>query len=107
MKVRAILFALALVAPTGWASTPETQAVEFFNTDLGHYFLTADAAEALSVDAGAAGDGWVRTGRTFGALALGGTRIGFARIVKYAGMALTVVRFVRGFLGRRRSRRRR
>lgn len=37
-------------------------AVEFFNVDLGHYFLTASAAEASGIDAGAAGPGWQRTG---------------------------------------------
>jgi uncharacterized protein DUF5648 len=39
--------------------------VEFFNTFLGHYFMTADGAEIASLEAGAAGPGWVRTGWSF------------------------------------------
>jgi len=38
---------------------------EFFNTALGHYFMTADAAEAAGIDNGAAGPGWMRTGSTW------------------------------------------
>ncbi|HEX3097741.1 MAG TPA: hypothetical protein VHQ02_08490, partial [Usitatibacter sp.] len=37
----------------------------YFNTATGHYFVTAGAGEALGIDAGAAGAGWVRTGRSF------------------------------------------
>lgn len=47
------------------ASSANTQAVEFYNADLQHYFLTAEPAEALAIDGGSAGDGWVRTGRSF------------------------------------------
>jgi hypothetical protein len=58
---------LALVVAHGaLAATPQTTTVEFFNTGLQHYFVTADAVEALAVDSGAAGPGWVRTGRAFG-----------------------------------------
>jgi uncharacterized repeat protein (TIGR02543 family) len=39
--------------------------VEFHNTALDHYFITADSVEALAVDAGAAGPGWTRTGLSF------------------------------------------
>ncbi|MBK8738082.1 MAG: hypothetical protein IPM02_00345 [Betaproteobacteria bacterium] len=53
---------------------PETHAVvEFHNTDLDHYFLTADAAEATAIDNGSAGPGWSRTGNTF--KAGGGTTV--------------------------------
>ncbi|HET9470938.1 MAG TPA: hypothetical protein VFO24_07510, partial [Usitatibacter sp.] len=47
------------------AAGPDSQAVEYFNTGTGHYFVTAGAGEALGIDAGAAGPGWVRTGRSF------------------------------------------
>lgn len=40
-------------------------AVEFYNSGLKHYFLTADPAEAAAIDAGAAGPGWGRTGGSF------------------------------------------
>ena len=48
--------------------------VEFFNPTIkngagtpgiGHYFITAAAAEAISIDNGGSGPGWQRTGRTF------------------------------------------
>lgn len=38
---------------------------EFYNTILDHYFLTADLNEAINIDAGGAGPGWIRTGHTF------------------------------------------
>ncbi|MBP8298259.1 MAG: hypothetical protein KAX84_19275 [Burkholderiales bacterium] len=38
--------------------------VEFFNSDLVHYFMTIDPAEAAAIDSGAAGPGWSRTGKT-------------------------------------------
>ena len=57
--------ALASAATASLAATPDTQAVEFYNTFSGHYFVTATASEARLVDDGSAGPGWVRTGRTF------------------------------------------
>ncbi|TRX73373.1 trypsin-like peptidase domain-containing protein [Pseudomonas mangiferae] len=39
-------------------------AVEYFNPDLNHYFMTADPAEQAYVDTGAVGK-WLRTGQTF------------------------------------------
>jgi len=39
--------------------------VEFRNTILDHYFMTAAAEEAAGIDRGAAGPGWVRTGHAF------------------------------------------
>ncbi|MEO7762272.1 MAG: hypothetical protein ABIS68_10220 [Casimicrobiaceae bacterium] len=39
--------------------------VEFYNSLLGHFFVTADAAEAAAIDIGSAGPGWLRTGLTF------------------------------------------
>jgi len=47
-------------------NTPaDTTIVEFHNTALDHYFVTADPAEAAGIDAGAAGGGWIRTGQTW------------------------------------------
>ena len=59
--------AAALLAASAWAhaAAPDTEAVEFYNATTGHYFVTASASEALGIDAGAAGPGWVRTGRSF------------------------------------------
>jgi len=39
--------------------------VEFYNTTLQHYFVTASAAEQTSIDAGGSGPGWTRTGLSF------------------------------------------
>lgn len=55
---------------TGAASRAATDAapaaiVEFYNTTLDNYFITADSAEAAAIDNGSAGPGWVRTGYTF------------------------------------------
>jgi poly(3-hydroxybutyrate) depolymerase len=40
--------------------------VEFYNSHLDHYFITADASEATQIDNGSAG-AWERTGNTFNA----------------------------------------
>ncbi len=56
---------LAALALNGHAAPATTQAVEFYNTNLQHYFLTADATEAVAIEDGSAGAGWVRTGRSF------------------------------------------
>jgi uncharacterized delta-60 repeat protein len=42
-----------------------TNVIEFYNTALKHYFTTTDSVEAASIDAGAAGPGWTRTGKTW------------------------------------------
>lgn len=47
--------------------------VEFYNTDLKHYFITADEGEAVAIDNGAAGPGWERTGQSFRAWSLLGS----------------------------------
>ncbi len=57
--------ALLAMATAAHAAAPDTEAVEFYNSVTGHYFVTASASEALGIDAGAAGPGWVRTGRSF------------------------------------------
>ncbi len=43
----------------------EATVIEFHNTILDHYFLTASSIEAAAIDAGSAGPGWVRTGNSF------------------------------------------
>jgi Repeat of unknown function (DUF5648) len=39
--------------------------VEYFNVNLRHYFMTANAAEMASIESGGAGPGWQRTGYGF------------------------------------------
>lgn len=66
MKRNTLLFSLALTLPVpALAAAPDTEAVEFYNVDLNHYFITASAGDARYVDEGRAGAGWVRTGRSF------------------------------------------
>ncbi|MEO8136151.1 MAG: choice-of-anchor D domain-containing protein, partial [Betaproteobacteria bacterium] len=36
--------------------------VEYYNSDLNHYFITADPAERQSIETGGAGPGWIRKG---------------------------------------------
>lgn len=47
------------------AVMPTRSVIEFYNTDLDHYFITADATEAAAIDNGSAGPGWARTGNSF------------------------------------------
>ena len=42
-----------------------SEVIEFYNTILDHYFITADSNEAAGIDGGLAGPGWSRTGNTF------------------------------------------
>lgn len=49
------------------AVEPTATVVEFYNSSLKHYFMTANATEAAAVDAGGAGPGWARTGGRFSA----------------------------------------
>lgn len=44
---------------------PASRVIEFYNSTLDHYFITADANEAAAIDKGSAGPGWIRTGFTF------------------------------------------
>ena len=49
------------MAPTPVKSTAEAIVVEYDNTTLGHFFLTAEPAEAAMLDAGILVPGWQRT----------------------------------------------
>jgi len=48
-----------------FAEQDDAQVIEFFNTTLGHFFMTSNPKEASAIDAGAAGPGWQRTGLGF------------------------------------------
>jgi len=52
-----------VVANLNLVATP--QGIEFYNTGLDHYFITADSNEAAAIDGGSAGPGWSRTGNSF------------------------------------------
>lgn len=47
----------------GLAANPVV--VEFYNTILDNFFITANAGEASAIDSGSAGPGWMRTGLSF------------------------------------------
>ena len=70
--------ACAFSAPAG-AFISYATVVEYFNEGTGHYFLTADNSEMLSIRNGAAGPGWRATGYQFQAydvsLPLGGVPV--------------------------------
>lgn len=62
--IQALAAGLFLVVPLTALSAP---VIEFYNTVLDNYFITADPVEAGAVDTGAAGPGWIRTGGQFDA----------------------------------------
>lgn len=62
---RAALAMSAIFSLPALGGGPDTAVVEFYNSQTRHYFVTATASEARLVDTGAAGPGWMRTGRSF------------------------------------------
>ena len=58
--------------------------IEFYNTDLDHYFITASESEAEGIDNGAAGPGWIRTGESFLGWSMGST-IEAANVCRFYG----------------------
>ena len=59
---RALL--LRLKGQAAVTATPQF-VVEFYNSILAHYFVTAALAEAVAIEMGSAGPGWERTGFSF------------------------------------------
>ncbi|MBI3148279.1 MAG: DUF1800 domain-containing protein [Betaproteobacteria bacterium] len=83
---RRIVLALLLAQPlTASAVEPTATAIEFYNTDLKHYFVTAGAGEAAGIDAGAAGPGWRRTGASFHVWANGHEVPGLIPVCRFYG----------------------
>lgn len=69
----------------GASATPgDTAVIEFYNSGLKHYFITASAEEAAGIDAGAAGPGWSRTGETWPAW-LDGPLPGATEVCRFYG----------------------
>ncbi|MEP7084742.1 MAG: hypothetical protein ABI854_08395, partial [Betaproteobacteria bacterium] len=64
----------------------DTSVVEFYNTLLDHYFITASAEEATGIDGGSAGPGWSRTGESWPAW-LAGPLPGAAEVCRFYGSA--------------------
>ena len=55
----------SIPATTPPGETVTGTVVEFYNTNLDNYFITADANEVAGIDMGSAGPGWIHTGDTF------------------------------------------
>lgn len=64
---------------------PTVTVTEFYNTDLGHYFITPSEEEANGIDEGSAGPGWVRTGETFLAWSLLGDSTRARNVCRFYG----------------------
>jgi hypothetical protein len=72
LQQRGISYALWCIASLATVDAYAQQAVEvveFYNSNLNHYFVTAGEGEARSIDSGSAGPGWARTGQRFSAFA--------------------------------------
>jgi hypothetical protein len=80
----AALAAVALPAAAAIATISQTQIVEFYNTSLDHYFITADAKEISDLDTGVH-PGWARTGLTFQAVKAGATLPGSTPVCRFYG----------------------
>jgi uncharacterized protein (DUF1800 family) len=76
--------ALWLVSAAAWAE-PTATAVEYYNTGLRHYFVTANPGEMAIVENGGAGPGWVRTGGAFGVYAGAGDAPGIVPVCRFYG----------------------
>jgi len=77
-------FALALSRLVA-AGEPTATVVEFYNTALHHYFVTASADEASAIDHGSAGEGWIRTGGRFSAFATEGGDVDLLAVCRFYG----------------------
>jgi uncharacterized protein (DUF1800 family) len=80
-----MLAAVAALSAGFAGAEPTATAIEYFNAPLGHYFVTATAAEAAIVDSGGAGPGWVRTGGTFGVYARDSDAPGLVPVCRFYG----------------------
>ena len=67
------------------AVEPTATVVEFYNTTLKHYFVTASAAEAAGIDVGTAGPGWLRTTGRFSAFLNDGDDAGLLAVCRFYG----------------------
>jgi hypothetical protein len=67
------------------ASNTLVSVVEYYNANLDHYFITANAAEIATLDGGAFGGAWNRTGHAFGAWALDAVAAGAVPVCRFFG----------------------
>jgi hypothetical protein len=82
----AVTFGRGMFKATIGNGQPEPKTVvEYYNTTLRHYFISADAAEQAYVDTGGAGPGWVRTGDSFKVYGLSGAPAGTSQVCRFYG----------------------
>src|SRR6185436_16935025 len=81
------LVAFALLYLAIHASTLAAPIVitEFFNTNLRHYVLITEAAEVAAIEAGAAGPGWQKTGKTLNANSSSDDAVGLVEVCRFYG----------------------
>src|SRR3954462_11757403 len=77
--------ALVALAAVAQAAEPTGTAVEYYNTFLRHYFLTASPADMALIDAGSEGPGWQRTGGQFGVFRSPGEAPGLSPVCRFYG----------------------
>ena len=80
-----VLASSMLAATRALALEPTATAVEFYNTTLKHYFVTADPVEAAAIDGGAAGPGWARTTGRFSAFRNAGDAADLLAVCRFYG----------------------
>ena len=78
-------YVASYLAPNMLSPSGDNVAVEYYNVNLDHYFVTATAFEQSSVETGGAGPGWFRTGDTFRTLAGGATNGGAKPVCRFYG----------------------
>lgn len=83
VRIAALVIGLAPVASSG--AEPTAVAVEFYNTTLRHYFVTASAADVATIESGGAGPGWGRTGGQFGVFARADDAPGLVPVCRFYG----------------------
>src|SRR6266496_4228355 len=65
LTLAALLIAIVVMFGAWITGADTVTAVEFYNSGLKHYFITADPKETALLDAGDVGKGWTRTGGQF------------------------------------------
>jgi len=78
-------YVAAYLAPDTVFPSGDNVAVEYYNVNLDHYFVTATAFEQNSVETGGAGPGWFRTGDTFHTLAANAGNAGAKPVCRFYG----------------------
>ncbi len=77
--------AACAVAMAAHGAEPSGRAVEYYNSILRHYFVTAYPQEMAIVETGGAGPGWSRTGGTFGVYLGAGDAPGIVPVCRFYG----------------------